>query len=25
VTPLDVVSLPAADRSLAPTLGVPRP
>jgi uncharacterized protein YlxW (UPF0749 family) len=25
VTPLDIVSLPAADRSLAPTLGVPRP
>jgi uncharacterized protein YlxW (UPF0749 family) len=25
VTPLDGVSLPAADRSLAPTLGVPRP
>jgi uncharacterized protein YlxW (UPF0749 family) len=25
VTPLDVVSLQAADRSLAPTLGVPRP
>lgn len=25
VTPLDVVPLPAADRSLVPTLGVPRP
>jgi len=25
VTPLDAVSLPAADRSLAPILGVPRP